>query len=271
LTVYYREAAAVALLTPEEEVSLSHRVQAGDPAAREQMIRANLRLVVSIAKEYEGFGVPLLDLISEGNIGLMRAVEKFDPGKGCRFSTYGVLWIRQAIRRGLARQGKTIRIPINMIDRLANMNRHQLRLREELGRAPSDAELAAAMGVGVEMIRRLRDSLIQTASLEAPLGSDPDSGTLADLVEDAGAACPYEALEQKTRFSLIHELVAKLNPRESSILRRRFGLDDGAERTLEEVGEQFGVTRERIRQLQSVALAKLRRMLQSRESLPGTV
>jgi RNA polymerase primary sigma factor len=269
LTLYMRDAGAVPLLTPGEEVRLARRVQRGDDAAREHMIRANLRLVVKIAREYEGFGVPLLDLINEGNIGLMRAVEKFDPRKGCRFSTYGVLWIRQAIRRGLAGQSKTIRLPINIVDRLAHLNRHTLRLQEETGRVPADGELAEAMGLSPERVRKLREALIHTTSLDAPLGAMSDSGTLADVVEDRASPSPYGALERKARFSLLHELVSKLNPRESMILRRRFGLDDGTERTLEEVGDHLGVTRERIRQLQNAALGKLRRMLDTREAIPG--
>lgn len=265
---YLREAGVVALLTPEQEVELATRVQAGDAGAREHMIRANLRLVVKIAREYEGFGLPLLDMINEGNIGLMRAVERFDPSKGCRFSTYAALWIKQAVRRGLANQSKTIRLPINLVDRLAKLSRQTQQLQERYGRPPTDGELAEAMGLPVQKIRRLHQAAVHTASLDAPVGNTEDSSTLGELVEDRACGTPYKTLEDKTRFSLLHELLRKLNPRESVILRYRFGLDGGSERTLEEVGRRFGVTRERIRQVQNVALSKLKELLQEREAMP---
>lgn len=267
LTMYMREAGQVGLLTPAEEVSLANRVQAGDMAAREHMIRANLRLVVKIGREYDGFGLPLLDLINEGNIGLMRAVERFDPTKGCRFSTYAALWIKQAMRRGLANQSKTIRMPINLVDRLAQLSRHTVQLHQIYGRPPTNSELGEAMSLPPQRIRELRKAAVYTSSLDAPLGNSEDSGTLGEIVEDTTMLSPYGELEEKTVFGLLHELVSKLNPRESTILRFRFGLDGGTEKTLEEVGRKFGVTRERIRQLQNVALTKLRRMMQEREAV----
>jgi len=267
LTVYLSDAAEVPLLTSEEEIELAARIQAGDESAREHMIRANLRLVVKIAREYEGFGLPLLDMINEGNIGLMRAVERFDPTKGCKFSTYAALWIRQAVRRGLANQSKTIRLPINMVDRLSQMSRVTRDLRQKLDRNPKDEEIADAMNLPVPKIRRLHAASMQTASLDAPVSSAQDAGTLGELIEDTSGSDPYKTLEDKTRFSLLHELMAQLNPRESMILRYRFGLDGGSERTLEEVGVRFGVTRERIRQLQNCALNKLKALLSEREAI----
>ena len=270
LTIYLREAAEVALLTPAEEVQLAQRIQSGDASAREHMIRANLRLVVKISREYEGFGLPLLDMVNEGNIGLMRAVERFDPTRGCKFSTYAALWIRQAVRRGLANQSKTIRLPINLIDRLSLMNRTVQALREKYGRPPSDDEIALAMELPVKKIRDLQQASMHTSSLDASISSSEDSSTLGELLEDASRPSPYQVLEDKTRYSLLHELMNHLNARESVILRYRFGLDGGTEKTLEQVGARFGVTRERIRQLQNVALQKLKRLLEEREAVPQT-
>lgn len=269
LQQYLREAAEVPLLSAEEEVALSKRIQKGDARAREHMIRANLRLVVKIAREYDGFGLPLLDMINEGNIGLMRAVEKFDPAKGCRFSTYAALWISQAVRRGLANQAKTIRLPINQIDRLARMNRFARQFQDQYGRPATPMELAKLMGMPVGRILRLQSAMVHTVSLEAPIGNSDEGSALGELVEDLNAEQPGKALEQKTRFTMLLELVTKLNQRESRILRYRFGLDGGSEKTLEEVGRHFGVTRERIRQLQNVALTKLRLMIEQREFVPG--
>lgn len=269
LQQYLREAAEVPLLSADEEVALSKRIQKGDAQAREHMIRANLRLVVKIAREYDGFGLPLLDMINEGNIGLMRAVEKFDPAKGCRFSTYAALWISQAVRRGLANQAKTIRLPINQIDRLARMNRFARQFQDQYGRPATPMELAKLMGMPVGRILRLQSAMVHTVSLEAPIGNSDEGSALGELVEDMNAEQPGKALEQKTRFTMLLELVTKLNQRESRILRYRFGLDGGSEKTLEEVGRHFGVTRERIRQLQNVALTKLRLMIEQREFVPG--
>ncbi len=269
LQQYLREAAEVPLLSADEEVALSKRIQKGDAQAREHMIRANLRLVVKIAREYDGFGLPLLDMINEGNIGLMRAVEKFDPAKGCRFSTYAALWISQAVRRGLANQAKTIRLPINQIDRLARLNRFARQFQDQYGRPATPMELAKLMGMPVGRILRLQSAMVHTVSLEAPIGNSDEGSALGELVEDMNAEQPGKALEQKTRFMMLLELVTKLNQRESRILRYRFGLDGGSEKTLEEVGRHFGVTRERIRQLQNVALTKLRLMIEQREFVPG--
>jgi RNA polymerase primary sigma factor len=261
LTLYMREVGQVRLLTAEEEIDLARKVQKGNPKARELMIRANLRLVVKIAREYENLGLPLLDLINEGNIGLMAAVERFDPTKGAKLSTYSSWWIKQAIRRALANQSKTIRLPVHMVDKIYNMKKTALKLQEAFGREPTDPELAAELGLSVRQVRDMRSFAIRPASLDAPIGDD-ESGNLADIVSDENASSPYQQLEDKTITDMLGSLVDRLQPREADILRYRFGLDGGQERTLEEVGVKFGVTRERIRQLQNLALRKLRRMIE---------
>jgi RNA polymerase primary sigma factor len=255
----------VPLLTPDEEVALAARIKTGDENARQHMIRANLRLVVKIAREYEGLGLPLLDLINEGNMGLMKAVDRFDPAKGGKLSTYGAWWIKQSVRRAIANQGKTIRVPVHVIDQISHMRRAEMRLQELLGRDPNDTELAEELEMTPAKVARLRNAALRPASLEAPLGDD-DSSRLGEVIQDERAETPYENLEKRTSLSLMHKLLEKLTPREATILRFRFGLGDTAEITLEEIGEKFGVTRERIRQLQNSALLKLRRMME--EDLP---
>jgi len=261
LTIYMRDLGQVELLSPQEEIRLAAKVKKGNNEARERMIRGNLRLVVKIAREYEGLGVPLLDLINEGNIGLMSAVERFDPAKGAKLSTYGAWWIKQSMRRAIANQAKTIRLPVHMVDKIYNMHRVGLKLQEVFGREPTDVEIAAELGVTLRAVAVMRAAGARPASLDAPLGDD-EVARLADIVRDEKAASPYEQLEEKTVTNMLGELVGRLNPREASVLRFRFGLDGGPERTLEEVGEKFGVTRERIRQLQNLALKKLRKMIQ---------
>ncbi|MFM8358076.1 MAG: RNA polymerase sigma factor RpoD/SigA, partial [Verrucomicrobiota bacterium] len=248
LRLYLREAVETPLLNPREEVALAHRIQAGDLAAREHMIKANLRLVVKIAREYEDFGLPLLDLINEGNIGLMRAVERFDPTKGAKLSTYAAWWIKQSIKRALSNQSKSIRLPIHVVQELARMKRAESRMESELGRLPSDAELAAEMNVEVEDIQRWREAAaIGATSLEAPLGNDPDSSRVSDVIADDNALMPWDGVSKETNAELIRDLVNTLNAREQTILRQRFALDGGEPRTLEDIGRDFGLTRERIR------------------------
>jgi RNA polymerase primary sigma factor len=261
-----REVGSVPLLTVEEEVELAARIQAGDENARQHMIRANLRLVVKIAREYDGLGLPLLDLINEGNIGLMRAVEKFDPSKGAKFSTYSSWWIKQAVRRAIANQAKTIRLPSHVIDKLCRLRRTALDMQEELGREPSDEELAEEAGLPLRKVKSMRLAAIRPLSLEMPLG-EGDTGRVADIVADERAEAPFQSLDDQTVTEILGDLMKRLDAREAGILRYRFGLDGGEERTLEEVGQQFGVTRERIRQLQNVALAKLRRWMEQRETV----
>lgn len=265
IKLYLREIGQVKLLTPQEEIELAARIKKGDKKAREQMIKANLRLVVKIARDYEGIGLPLLDLISEGNIGLMKAVERFDPSKGGKLSTYGSWWIKQSIKRALANQSKTIRLPVHLVDKISKMRRLAMRLQEELGREPTDEELAIEMDMPVSRVTQMRLAAIRPASLDAPIGDD-DSNNFAEVVQDENADTPYEQLEDKTVTSMLREMVTTLDPREATILRYRFGLDGGPERTLEEVGEKFGVTRERVRQIQNIALRKLRKMIEKLEA-----
>ena len=265
IKLYLREIGQVKLLTPQEEIQLAARIKKGDKKAREQMIKANLRLVVKIARDYDGIGLPLLDLISEGNIGLMKAVERFDPKKGGKLSTYGSWWIKQSIKRALANQSKTIRLPVHLVDKISKMRRLAMRLQEELGREPTDEELADELDVTAVRVRQMRLAAIRPASLDAPIGDD-DSNNFSDVVEDENATSPYENLKDKTVTGMLQDMVKHLDPREATILRYRFGLDGGAEKTLEEVGEKFGVTRERVRQIQNLALRKLRKMIEKLEA-----
>jgi RNA polymerase primary sigma factor len=265
IKLYLREIGQVKLLTPQEEIVLAARIKRGDKKARELMIKANLRLVVKIARDYEGIGLPLLDLISEGNIGLMKAVERFDPKKGGKLSTYGSWWIKQSIKRALANQSKTIRLPVHLVDKLSKMRRVGMKLQEELGREATDEELADEMDMTAARVRQMRMAAIRPASLDAPIGDD-DSNNFADVVEDENATSPYDNLEDKTVTDMLQDMVKHLDAREATILRFRFGLDGGAEKTLEEVGVKFGVTRERVRQIQNLALRKLRKMIEKLES-----
>jgi RNA polymerase primary sigma factor len=264
IKLYLREIGQVKLLTPEEEIKLAARIKKGDKKAREQMIKANLRLVVKIARDYEGIGLPLLDLISEGNIGLMKAVERFDPAKGGKLSTYGSWWIKQSIKRALANQSKTIRLPVHLVDKISKMRRLSLRLTEEFGREPTDEELAGELGITTARVSQMRQASLRPTSLDAPIG-DEDSNLFSDIVEDENAHSPYDNLEDKTVTDMLLDMVKHLAPREATILQYRFGLDGGSERTLEEVGAKFDVTRERVRQIQNLALRKLRRMIEKLE------
>jgi len=264
--LYLREVGQTKLLTIQEENELAARIKKGDKKARERMIKANLRLVVKIAREYEDYGMPLLDLINEGNIGLMKAVERFDPAKGAKLSTYSSWWIKQAIKRALANQSKTIRLPVHVVDKLFHMRHAAVKLQEVLGREPTDDELAGELGMTAQKVAQFRTAAMRPSSLEAPLGDD-DSSRVADVVRDESAVSPYEQLEDKTNTTMLHELVATLDPREAEILRCRFGLDGESEKTLEEVGLKFRVTRERIRQIQNMALAKLRKQIEKLETI----
>ena len=264
--LYLREVGQTKLLTPQEEIILARRIKRGDKKAREHMVKANLRLVVKIAREYDGYGLPLLDLINEGNIGLMKAVERFDPAKGAKMSTYSSWWIKQSIRRALANQSKTIRLPVHIVDKLFHLRRMAVNLQETLGREPTDEELADELGVTAARVRQLRAAAIRPASLDAPLGDD-DTNRISDVVPDENADTPYEQLEERTNSELVRELVATLDPREATILRHRFGLHGDDEETLEKIGRKFGVTRERIRQIQDLALKKLRKKIEAREKI----
>ncbi len=264
LHLYLREVGQVPLLTPAEEITLARRIKRGDKAAREHMIKANLRLVVKIARDYEGLGLPLLDLISEGNIGLMKGVERFDPKKGAKLSSYASLWIKQRIKRALANQSKTIRLPVHVVDKLAHLRRAETRLRDVLEREPTDEELAHEVKLDPRRVRRYRLASKAPVSLDAPIGDDGLS-RVSEVVADPNAALPFDRIIQETDASLVREVLATLTERESAILRLRFGLEDGRPKTLEEVGERMGVTRERIRQIQEEALKKLRVGMEERE------
>jgi RNA polymerase primary sigma factor len=260
-TLYMREVGQTQLLTPDEEILLSRRIKKGDKEARELMIKANLRLVVKIARDYENAGLPLLDLVSEGNMGLMIAVERFDPGKGAKLSTYAAFWIKQSIRRALANQSKTIRLPVHVVDKLFHMRRAEARLRGETGREPSNQELGEELGISTKRINAYRNASIAPSSLDALMGDNPESASFSDIVPDENARTPFRQLESKMDTDLIRNVVETLDEREKIILRARFGLDGGEEETLDEIGHKLGVTRERVRQIQEIALAKLRRAI----------
>jgi RNA polymerase primary sigma factor len=260
LQLYLHEIGRVALLTPAQEVELAARIRAGDESARQHMISANLRFVVKIAYDYSHFGLPLLDLISEGNIGLMKAVERFDPAKGGKLTTYAAWWIKQSIKRALANQSKTIRLPVHLVDKIARLRKTALQMQDALGREPTNEELAEAMGLPVKKIAHLKNVSVRPSSLDAPVG-DNDNTELGELVCDENEPTPFENLRGKTTQQDISNIVAKLEPREMDILRLRFGLDGERPKTLEEVGVCLGVTRERVRQLQNTALSKMRKAL----------
>ncbi|HEX7652760.1 MAG TPA: sigma-70 family RNA polymerase sigma factor [Verrucomicrobiae bacterium] len=270
LHLYLREIGHVELLTAKEEIVLARKIRKGDNEAREHMIKANLRLVVKIAREYEGMGLPLLDLINEGNIGLMRAVDRFDPRKGAKFSTYASLWIKQAIRRALTNLGKTIRLPAHVMDKLTLIRKSENKLHELLDREPTDEEIAADMDLDVRRVRRYRTAGRPPVSLDATIGDD-DSTSVAELVADTKAVAPFEQLLSDTDHELVREVLGKLSEREGRILAMRFGLGENQARTLEELGEVFGLTRERIRQIQEQALRKLRQLIELREQDPAAV
>lgn len=263
--LYLREISPLPRLTLEEEVALATRIQQGDDDARETMIKANLRLVVRIARDYEMMGVPLLDLIAEGNIGLMTAVEKFDPSRGAKFSTYAGFWIKQSVRRALGNQSRTIRVPINIHGKLFGLERVTRHLHQMLGRAPTEMELAQEAGLSPAQLAKLRLATLRPSSLDTPLENDEDS-TLAELLPDEGAGTPYEKLASDTLRELLQEFLGDLTTREAYVLRLRFGLEGGEELTLEEVGKRVQLTRERVRKIQLAALAKLRHWITRRET-----
>jgi RNA polymerase primary sigma factor len=268
IKLYLREIGRIKLLTPQEEIDLAARIKKGDREARTLMITANLRLVIKIAHDYANLGLPLLDLVSEGNIGLMRAVERFDPAKGGKLSTYAAWWIKQSIKRALANQSKTIRLPVHLVDKISKMNRVASQMSEELGREPTDDELAEEVGLSPRSVSQLKTASIRPTSLDAPINGD-DSTEFGDLVGDEDARTPFEFLRDRDLRDELPELLAILDPRERVIIFQRFGLDGARPKTLEEVGKKLGVTRERIRQVQNIALVKLRRAL-SRKETPAT-
>ncbi len=265
--LYLREIGKIPLLTSEEELALAQRVVAGEKKAKDQMAEANMRLVVSIAKRYVGRGLDLLDLIQEGNTGLLRAVEKFDPDKGFKFSTYATWWIRQAITRAIADQARTIRIPVHMVETINKLLRTQRRLTQELNREPTNEEIAEAMEIEVEKVEHIMKIKQDISSLDASVRDDEEDSVLGDFIEDEDTITPEESATGQLLKEQVKGILSSLTEREQKILKLRFGLEDGKSHTLEEVGHEFQVTRERIRQIEAKALAKLRKHKDSKKLL----
>ncbi len=264
IRLYLQDIGQIPLITPEKEIELAAKIKKGDKEARDLMIKSNLRLVVKIAHDYSNFGLPLIDLISEGNIGLIKAVERFDPQKGGKLSTYAAWWIKQSIKRALANQSKTIRLPVHLVDKISKMRRMAMQLQEELGREPSDEEIAEAIQIPVNKVAHLKSVSVRPTSLDAPVGED-DSTQFGDLVGDENAATPFENLRDKTLQADVNDLLNRLDEREAKIIKLRFGLDGNPPKTLEDVGEIFGITRERVRQLQNMALSQMRKSMYKME------
>jgi RNA polymerase primary sigma factor len=263
--LYLREIGKIPLLSAEEELALAKRVVAGDKDAKDKMAEANMRLVVSIAKRYVGRGLDLLDLIQEGNTGLLRAVEKFDPDKGFKFSTYATWWIRQAITRAIADQARTIRIPVHMVETINKLLRTQRRLTQELNREPTNEEIAQAMEIEVDKVEHIMKIKQDISSLDASIRDDEEESVLADFIEDEDTISPEESATNQLLKEQVKDMLAALTEREQKIIKLRFGLEDGKQHTLEEVGQEFSVTRERIRQIEAKALAKLRKHKDARK------
>ena len=263
--LYLREIGKIPLLTAEEELALAKKVVTGDKRAKDAMAEANMRLVVSIAKRYVGRGLDLLDLIQEGNTGLLRAVEKFDPERGFKFSTYATWWIRQAITRAIADQARTIRIPVHMVETINKLLRTQRRLTQELNREPTNEEIAVAMEMDVDKVEHIMKIKQDISSLDASVRDDEEDSVLGDFIEDEDTKTPTESASEQLLKEQVKQILSTLTEREQKILRLRFGLDDGKSHTLEEVGQEFSVTRERIRQIEAKALAKLRKNKDTRK------
>ncbi len=263
--LYLREIGKIPLLTAEEELALAKKVVSGDKRAKDAMAEANMRLVVSIAKRYVGRGLDLLDLIQEGNTGLLRAVEKFDPERGFKFSTYATWWIRQAITRAIADQARTIRIPVHMVETINKLLRTQRRLTQELNREPTNEEIAVALEIDVDKVEHIMKIKQDISSLDASVRDDEEDSVLGDFIEDEDTKTPTESASEQLLKEQVKQILSTLTEREQKILRLRFGLDDGKSHTLEEVGQEFSVTRERIRQIEAKALAKLRKNKDTRK------
>ena len=269
IKIYLREIGQTELLTREQEVQLAKRIKKGDEEARSLMIRANLRLVVKIAHDYARYGLPLLDLISEGNIGLMKAVERFDPKKGGKLSTYAAWWIKQAIKRALANQSKTIRLPSHIVDKISRMRKAQRSLMQETGREPTDAEVAGKLDVETSTVSQWMTLSLRPSSLDAPIGED-GGGELGDIIGDDKGQLPYDKINDEQLREEVEGMLDKLSRRERDILKYRYGLRGANVETLEVVGKRFDITRERVRQIQNSAVLKLRNMLDESDQ-PATI
>jgi RNA polymerase primary sigma factor len=268
MKVYLREIGRIPLLTPQQEIKLAAKITNGDREARALMISSNLRLVVTIAQDYAHLGLPLLDVISEGNIGLTIAVDRFDPSKGAKLSTYAAFWIRQSIKRALSNQGKTIRLPAHLGDKILKMRRVALQMSEELGREPTDDELGEEIGIASGKVSQLKTASIRAASLDAPIGDD-DLTEFGESVADEEARTPFELLREKDLHNRVDGLLNELDDREREIISQRFGFGGGERGTLQQIGNKLGVSRERIRQLENTALSKLRRAFSEKEGAIG--
>jgi RNA polymerase primary sigma factor len=264
LKLYIKDIKKIPLLTPEEEVDLANRIKQGDRLAKDKMIRANLRLVINFAKRYRHFGIPFMDLIEEGNIGLMKAVVKFNPKKGFRFSTYASWWIRQYINRALANQGKIVRLPVYMVEAILKYKKATEDLTYKLGRRPTHAEIARKTKISVDRLNQIDSIATKITSLEAPIGED-QTGQVGDLIEDETAILPDQQLSEFMAREKIDELLMRMKPREKEILELRYGLKDKTKRTLEQTARLFGITRERVRQIEELALKKLRKIVLKEE------
>ncbi len=268
IKLYLKEIGQIDLLTPDEEVELAHYIKKGSEEAKRKLIRANLRLVVKIAQDYAQLGLPLLDLISEGNIGLIKAVERFDPKKGGKLSTYAAWWIKQSIKRALANQSKTIRLPTHLVDKIAKMRRIEHKLAEELGREPNNDEVAKKLNVSAATIDNWKTVAIRPASLDAPIGDDENSG-LGEIIGDDRIKTPFDDINDNQLREEVERMITKLDEREKEILKYRYGLFGVEVETLEEVGERFNITRERVRQIQNSAVVKLREMMEQDNPFKG--
>ena len=264
MKVYLRQIGRIPLVTPQQEIELAAKIKKGDHKARSLMISSNLRLVVTIAQDYANLGLPLPDVISEGNIGLMTAVDRFDPAKGAKLSTYAAWWIKQSIKRALSNQGKTVRVPVHLGDKISKMRRVALQMSEELGREPTDDELGEEIGIASGKVSQLKTVSIRPASLDAPI-SDDDSTEFGESISDEETRTPFELLRDKDLHNEVGGLFKVLDDREKKIISQRFGFDGGKRKTLEEIGRKLRVSRERIRQLENIALSKLRRALSQKE------
>lgn len=266
LKIYLKDIKKIPLLTHEEEIQLANRIKQGDRQAKEKMIKANLRLVINFAKRYRHFGIPFMDLIEEGNMGLMKAVGKFNPKRGFRFSTYASWWIRQYINRALANQGKIVRLPVYMVEKILKYKKVSDDLAYKLGRKPTQVEIAKKMRTSVKKLNEINTLATKITSLEAPIG-ESQTAQLGDLIEDENAVLPDQKLSEFMAREKIDDLLSKMKPRERQIIELRYGLNDDAKHTLEETAKKFGLTRERVRQIEAAALKKLRKIIRKEERM----